>query len=60
MTQLDTAISSLDPNARLSEECKAAALKAGYGVSFLSDEAKYAKVLAERAALLAPPSPEIK
>lgn len=50
MTQTNTAIPCLDPHAGLSEAHKQAALSAGYGISFLSDEAKYAQAQRERAA----------
>ena len=48
MTQTNTAIPCLDPHAGLSEAHKNAALNAGYGIPFLSEEAKYAQAQAAR------------
>ncbi len=57
------AIPFLDSTAHLSKQYKQAALQAGHGIPFLSDEAKYAQALSDRAAQEAAakrPQPDVK
>ena len=60
MIKSDSATPFVDPTAQLSEEHKRAASAAGYGIPFLSEEAKYQMGLAAQQDQVELPAREVK
>lgn len=60
MIKSDLATPVVDPTAQLSEEHKKAAFDAGYGIPFLTDEAKFRMEIAARLAQAELPVREVK